>query len=169
MQHKGLYIELEHGAKLIRQLMNGVSQEEARQRPAPESWSILEVVCHLHDEEREDFRAHLDLVLHHPQEAWGAIDPGSWVTQRKYNERDLNEMLEAFLAERQRSLDWLRGLDAPDWESEYSNEYGSIRAGDVLCAWAAHDNLHIRQLVELRRSRLLKISEPFDVSYAGDW
>jgi hypothetical protein len=169
MEFDVLYRELAQGSEILRQLVSGVSQAEARLRPAPESWSILEVVCHLYDEEREDFRAHLDLVLHHPDGIWSAIDPQGWVTVRNYNERDLGEMLEAFVAERQRSLAWLRGLEAPNWEAQFSNEYGSIRAGDVLCAWAAHDNLHTRQLVELRRARVELISAPYEVRYAGDW
>jgi len=39
----------------------------------------------------------------------------------------------------------------------------------MLSAWAAHDNLHTRQLVELRRGRILRITEPYHVEYAGDW
>ena len=37
----------------IRALAEGVSDEQARWKPDAESWSILEVVNHLYDEERE--------------------------------------------------------------------------------------------------------------------
>ena len=96
--------ELAQGAETIAALVAGVTAEEARRRPAPDAWSLLEVVCHLHDEEREDFRPGLDVVLHRPQEAWVRIDPGGWVTARRYNERDLAEALPGFLLERERSL-----------------------------------------------------------------
>ena len=56
--------ELAQGAETIQGLVAGVSAAEARVRPSPEAWSILEVVAHLLDEEREDFRPRLDLVLH---------------------------------------------------------------------------------------------------------
>jgi len=56
--------ELAQGAETIGGLVAGVSPSEARVRPAPDAWSLLEVVCHLHDEEREDFRPRLDVVLH---------------------------------------------------------------------------------------------------------
>ena len=94
--------ELAQGAETITSLVVGVSPEEARVRPAPEAWSLLEVVCHLHDEEREDFRPRLDLVLHRPGERWAPIDPAAWVAERQYNTRDLTQTLQAFLAERER-------------------------------------------------------------------
>lgn len=161
--------ELAQGAETITSLVAGVSPEEGRVRPAPETWSVLEVVCHLHDEEREDFRPRLDLVLHRPDEVWTRIDPAAWVTERQYNTRDLALTLRAFLAERERSLAWLGTLVAPDWSREYRAPFGPITAGDLLASWAAHDLLHTRQLLELRRARLLAHTAPHRTQYAGDW
>lgn len=154
---------------VIRVLVVGVTTEEARYRPAPELWSILEVVCHLYDEEREDFRQRLDIMLHRPDEDLPHIDPQGWVTTRQYNQRDLAEMLDKFAEERARSLAWLKGLSEPNWETEYTNQHGSMKAGEMFAAWVAHDNLHIRQLVELRRARLVNLTAPYDVGYAGEW
>jgi hypothetical protein len=169
MQFETLYQDLALGAEIIRQLVSGVSPEEARARPAPESWSILEVICHLYDEEIEDFRQHLEHILHHPGDSWPPIDPQGWIMARGYNERDLGVMLGKFLAERSRSLEWLRSLAASDWDVEYSSPFGAMKAGDMLSSWVAHDNLHTRQLVELRRARIERISQPYDIRYAGDW
>ena len=169
MQFEIPYQELARGAEIIPALVSGITQAEARSRPAPESWSIVEVVCHLWDEEREDFRQRLDIILHRPGETWPPIDPQGWVTARKYNDRDLAEALDNFVAERNQSLAWLRRLSAPNWEAEYITQFGPIKAGDMLASWAAHDNLHMRQLVELRRSRVVSIAEPDDVGYAGEW
>jgi len=96
--------ELAQGAETIHGLVVGVSAAEARVRPEPAAWSILEVVAHLLDEEREDFRPRLDVVLHRPHETWAPIDPAAWVTARGYNDRELAATLSAFLAERERSL-----------------------------------------------------------------
>ena len=161
--------ELAQGAETIGGLVAGVSPAEARVRPASEAWSLLEVVCHLHDEEREDFRPRLDVVLHRPEEAWARIDPAGWVSERRYNERDLGEALQGFLIERERSIAWLAGLSAPDWSREYRAPFGPITAGDLLASWAAHDLLHTRQLLELRHARLLALAAPHRTRYAGDW
>ena len=74
-------------------------------------------------------------------------------------------MQEKFFIEREKSFAWLAGLLNPDWEKSYTTEYRTISAGEMF----AHDNLHIRQLVELRRTRLENITKPYNLEYAGDW
>jgi len=169
MQFETLCRELAHSAEIIRNLLEGVTQDEARIKPGPESWSMLEVVCHLYDEEREDFREHLDFILHRQNEEWRRIDPVDWVTERKYNQQDFAEMQEIFFAERKKSLEWLNGLAGVDWNRVRTSQAGSMSAGDMLAAWVAHDNLHIRQLTELRRCRIENITKPFAIDYAGEW
>lgn len=169
MKFEALYQELANGRAIFRALVNGITQAEAQFKPTPESWSILEVVCHLYDEEREDFRDHLDLILNRSDEAWKPIDPQGWVTARRYSERDLADMLDKFIAERDQSLEWLRGLASVNWDVAYTTPFRTMTAGDMLGSWVAHDNLHIRQLVELRRARLLNLTVPYIVEYAGDW
>ena len=169
MEFQTLYQELVNSTEMIVALLADIGQDEARIKPNAESWSILEVVCHLYDVEREDFREHLDFILHRQNEEYHVIDPQSWVTERKYNEQSFVEIQEKFFAERAKSLEWLRGLPNPNWETTYTSQYGSVSAGEMFACWIAHDNLHIRQLVELRRSRIERITQPHDIQYAGDW
>ncbi len=169
MEFSTPYQELQHSTEIIRALLAGVSPEEARFKPGAELWSMLEVMCHLYDEEREDFREHLDFILHRQNEAWHVIDSGSWVTERKYNQQNFVEMQGKFFVEREKSLAWLNGLLNPDWEKIFTTEYRTISAGEMFACWVAHDNLHIRQLVELRRARLENMTRPYNLEYAGDW
>jgi hypothetical protein len=169
MEFKSLYHELEASSEMIRALLAGITQEQSQLRPARASWSVLEVVCHLGDEEVEDFREHLDFILHRRAGDWHRIDPQGWVETRRYNQQDFAEAQARFFAERRRSLEWLLGLKEPDWEREYTSEFGSMKAGEMLGSWIAHDNLHIRQLVELRRQRVEAITAPYSIGYAGDW
>lgn len=161
--------QMETTAQTIRSLVSGWSDEEARWRPDEASWSVLEVVNHLLDEEREDFRARVDLILHRPGETWFPIDPEGWVMERGYNRRGLKKSLQDFLTAREESLDWLRSLESPEWDRRFEAPFGRIRAGDVMAAWAAHDLLHTRQLVELKWTCLAHQIEPYDVRYAGEW
>jgi hypothetical protein len=169
MQAERLIQELACSLETIKALVAGVTQADSQHRPTEESWSILEVICHLCDEEREDFRQRLDLIVNHHSAEWPPIDPQGWVVARKYNQRDLAEMVNRFTAERKQSLNWLRDLPSPDWETEVTSPFGSMKAGDMLAAWVAHDNLHCRQLVELRRALIVGMTAPYDVQYAGDW
>jgi hypothetical protein len=66
-------------------------------------------------------------------------------------------------------LKWLQGLEGTNWKTRYKSKWGSMTAADMLASWAAHDNLHIRQLVELRRARIERISKPARIRYAGEW
>lgn len=163
---------LEANAPAIAALARAMPPERAYWRPTPEDWSAVEVVNHLADEETEDFRDLLDRILHRPEEPLPA-DSGptsDWVVARAYNERDFDESLSRFLREREASLAWLRSLGAPDWSRTAMNPSGRTRrAGDVLVAWAAHDLLHLRQLVEIQFAHRAADAAPYSVDYAGEW
>lgn len=170
MDADGLITQLARNGERIAALVAGVSPEQARWRPAPEVWSLLEVVNHLWDEEREDFRVRLNLILHDPAAAWPPIDPPGWVTGRGYNGRALGPSVTGFLAERGASLTWLHELDTPNWGATVETPWGwSIAAGDMLAAWAAHDVLHMRQLVELHWAHNQQLAAPRTTIYAGEW
>ena len=160
---------LRASGEAIERLARGVSAAQARWKPAPTEWSMLEVVCHLYDEEREDFRQRTRLALEDPSQEWPAIDPPGWVTTRRYAERDLAVTLDAFVAERQASLAWLQSLDAPDWDRGRRHPAGfTLHAGDLLLSWLAHDLWHIRQLADLHREYLGAVAAPpYDIGYAG--
>jgi len=169
MEFNVLYRELQSSTEMIRALLSGLTQEEACVKPDAEAWSILEVTCHLYDLEREDFREHLDFILHRQDEEYHVIDPQSWIKDRRYNEQDFGTMQEKFFAERQQSFEWLQGIANSDWDITYNSKWGAVTAGEMFACWIAHDNLHIRQLVELRRKRIEDITQPYILEYAGDW
>lgn len=166
---EALFLELLDSTAMVRALLSGITQDEARVKPNAESWSILETLSHLCDEECLDFRLRLDAILNRPEQEWEPIDPSGWVREHHYNEQDFGDMKERFFAERRKSLDWLRGLQNADWGASHNASFGRITASDLFASWVAHDNLAIRQLVELRRARLERISSPNSIEYAGEW
>lgn len=150
-------------------LLRDVPVEQALWKPSPEKWSMLEVVNHLYDEEREDFRSRLELTLKDPAEPWPSIDPQGWVVTRKYSERELGPSFDSFLREREKSLSWLKGLSAPAWQNRHEVSGGARTAGDLLASWLAHDFLHIRQLARLHWQYISVIGAPYETAYAGPW
>lgn len=169
MDIEHLASQMAGNAAMISALVQSLSDQQARWRPDPASWSILEVINHLWDEEREDFRVRIDYTLYHPGEPWPGIDPGGWVTECRYNERRLRASLDGFLSAREASLAWLRQLAEPDWDVTYEAPWGPIRAGDVFASWVAHDLLHTRQLVELSWDCTTAQLDPYSTEYAGEW
>lgn len=147
-----------------------VSSEVASWKPAPDRWSILEVINHLADEEAEDFRARLNILLHDPEAPFPPIDPRGWVTARAYATRDLRQSVARFEAERERSLTWLAGLAHPQLDRTRVHPMaGTLSGRSLLAAWMAHDLLHVRQINRLRYQYLASQVGSDAVAYAGPW
>ena len=164
-----LVSELASAPAIVRALTSGVPRRVLLQRPAPDAWCMLEVLCHLLHEERFDFGPRLDATLHRSGQPWPDSDWDGWMKAYQAEPPELEATLNAWETERRRLLAWLRSLVAPDWDATYQANWGPIRAGDVLAAWAAHDILHQRQLVRLRYDRIVARAAPYGVCYAGEW
>jgi hypothetical protein len=161
--------QLETNERVISSLLLPQPVEVYTWKPAPEKWCLLEIICHLYDEEREDFRARLKHVLETPNEPLPPIDPVGWVTERKYLERDFAEMIHLWQKERQISLQWLKSLDQPPLGQAYLHpKFGAMSGWMFLSSWLAHDYLHIRQIARTLYLRLEATSE-VPLSYAGGW
>lgn len=169
MDHAHLIEQLDRHRKVFEHLFNNAVPAEQLHRAAPDKWSLLEAVCHLFDEEREDFRARLKHVLETPEATMPKIDPQAWITARKYVEQNYEAMLNAFLSEREKSVAWLRSLGSPDWKRYYLHpKVGPITAEFLLANWVAHDLHHIRQ-VNAMRYAYLKDTCGVGLDYAGQW
>ena len=160
---------MKDNAQKIAALTRGLSEEEAGWKPDANTWSVVEVINHLYDEEKEDFRVRLKIILETPELEWPPIDPEGWVGDHRYHARKLASSLDSFLDERAKSLDWLATMQTAKWETVYQAHFGPIQAGDMLTAWITHDHHHMRQLVELLRSISLEKMQPFEGQYAGKW
>ncbi len=169
MDYQEITKELSSNKTIFRQLLTGLHQEMILWRPLPEKWCMLEIICHLYDEEREDFRARTIHVLENPGLKLPQIDPQGWVESRKYMEQDYQAKLHDFLEERTQSVQWLQNLAEPNWNNAYDHpKFGKMTAWLFLTNWLAHDYLHIRQVMKLKFEYLkLKTSE--DLTYAGTW
>jgi hypothetical protein len=152
----------------IAALARGISEEQARWKPDPESWSILEVVNHLADEEELDFPVRLKMILEKSEKSWPPIDPESWVIDNQYNEQDLYESLTRYMTLRNENLGWLDSVENPDWDTVYEAPFGEIKAGDMFVSWVIHDLKHLRQLVDLQSLYLEDRAKPFRLDYAGN-
>ena len=161
--------ELSHNKGVMLELFRDVPREVFTWKQAPDKWCLLEIVCHLYDEECEDFRARIRHVLETPDEPLPAIDPQGWVTLRNYMQQNYDMMLNKFLAEREDSIVWLKSLSSPDWTRAYNHpKFGSMSAELFLVNWLAHDHLHIRQITRLKYD-YLKAHSQVQLNYAGDW
>ena len=152
---------------ILNALLENLDDATARARPVPEEWAPVEIVCHLRDEETEDFAARLRVVLE-GRTAFTPIDPVGWVEQRRYREANLRDALARFAERRSANLVWL-GEIVPGHlgRSVAHPAIGELSGLDLLAAWVTHDRLHLAQLAgtlaRLWSSRLV----PLKAEYAG--
>jgi len=159
--------KLENNLELFNTILKYINDNQSKWKPSPPKWSIVEVIHHLYDEEREDFRKRIQFTLEDPNKKWFPINPPQWVIDRKYNEQNLEEVKNKFFNEREKSVKWLRNLKSPTWEIVHIHpKIGSISAGDLLVSWLAHDFLHMRQIIMLNLEFYKKSGEPFSTKYA---
>jgi hypothetical protein len=138
-----------------------------RARPAPAEWAPVEIVCHLRDEEAEDFPARLRVIVEGGT-AFAPIDPPGWVEARRYRETDPAAALAALRAGRAASLAWLATVDPARLGASVTHpRLGALSGLDVLAAWAAHDRLHLAQLAATLARLWADRWAPLRVDYAG--
>ena len=65
--------QLTVNAETIRVLVQAIPDEQARWQPNPETWPMMQIMEHLYNEERIDFRQHLKEMLNDPPQPWGAL------------------------------------------------------------------------------------------------
>jgi hypothetical protein len=152
-------------------LVKGFDDDAWRWRPdAAGTWSLLEIVHHLADEEREDFPLRLRLTLEDPARPWPPIDPEGWVLARGYNAAEPAAVLHGFVEDREANLAWLGDLADPAWDNSYDHPLaGRLSARRLIRCWRAHDLLHLRQLLARRWQLLARGLEPGELDYAGRW
>ena len=156
---------------VLRAAAMAAAPEDARWKPAPGDWSILEVCCHMLDEEREDFVVRIASTLRDPAAPWPRLELEGVAERRRYSERDLADTLRAFEERRAANLAWLDSeLGAADFSRAYQHpKFGALHAGMLLASWAAHDALHLRQVAKRLHGLAARDAGPYGVRYAGEW
>ena len=169
MNTKYITGELKRNKAVFKDILDGIEKDIYEWKPAPGKWSILEILGHLYDEEREDFRARVKHTLENPELPLSPIDPVGWVTARNYAGEDYQNALQKFLAERDMSIKWLNTLADVKWSNVHKHPtLGDLSAEMFLTSWLAHDYLHIKQITKIKYDYLKEVSGN-KVGYAGEW
>jgi hypothetical protein len=159
--------ELERLPGTLHAMVGGLDEAVARQRPAPAEWSPVEIVCHLRDEETDDFGARVRAVLGGASR-FAPIDPERWVEERRYRDARIGEVVRELGARRQASLAFLAGIDAERLGGAVVLSGGGRLSGlDLLVAWVAHDRLHTAQLAAALARLWAERWRPLRADYAG--
>jgi hypothetical protein len=132
--------------KKIKQLIKRQSAAKLRKRPAPEKWSVAEIVTHLVDTEfAGGFR--MRMILGAPGTPIGAFDQDAWALAGHYGKRDAHESLGHFTALRQANLAMLKHLAPEQWKHYGIHaERGQETVEHIVTMFAGHDLNHLGQI-----------------------
>ena len=145
------------------------SHEEYLWKANANEWCLLEVVCHLVDEEILDFRTRVKAALEPQKYPFESIDPIGWVIEKEYLKQDYSSKTQEWVEQRKKSIEWLTALQNPVWHNSLQHpKLGPISAEEFLTNWLAHDHIHIRQINRIKRGYLSHVSR-HSLSYAGKW
>lgn len=143
---------LEATPAILRGLMCEVHDEDARWKPAPDRFSIAEVLAHLSHSEGHCYRTRLDRFLAEDLPEFESDD--AQMHLHLYHDADPEDAFDHFEEQRETNVEYLRSLPpgAGDRRARH-REAGDITLSQMLHEWALHDLGHIRQIAELVRAR----------------
>jgi hypothetical protein len=133
-------------AKKIKSLIQGHSAAALRKRPAPDKWSVTEIVTHLVDTDIVGgFR--MRFILGTPGTPIQAFDQDVWAAAGHYASRDAHQSLEHFAALRAANLAMLKTLTPEQWKHYgMHSERGQETIEHIVRMYAGHDLNHLQQI-----------------------
>lgn len=147
------YEQLESMPGILKALTWDISEDEARWKPSPHRWSILEVLGHLVHVEAHGFRNRAARILAEDNPRLDNYDPDALLVAGAYRQRSVLLALDIFGAQREQSLELLRSISTESWSRPaVHSALGSMTLGDLLHEWPLHDLGHLRQIAELIRA-----------------
>jgi hypothetical protein len=137
----------------VARLVKGITRRSLAKRPAPEKWSVTEILAHLADVEIvQAFR--LRLILGSNGAPIQGYDQNVWAQYSDYKKHDPALSLEAYRVNRERTLRLLKGLPRALW-SNYGmhSERGKETITQVTQLMAGHDVNHLQQIRRIVEGR----------------
>jgi hypothetical protein len=133
-------------ARKLERMIKGVPTAKLRRRPAPEQWSVGEILAHLADAEIVGgFR--MRLILGAPGTPVAAFDQDQWVTSGHYEKRDPRKSVEQFRVVREANLALLKSLTPEQWKHYGMHaERGQETIEHIVRMFAGHDINHLQQI-----------------------
>jgi DinB superfamily len=132
--------------KKLATIIKNVSPSKLRKRPAPDKWSVTEILAHLGDAEIVT-AWRIRSILGAPGTPIQAYDQDAWVAAGRYSERNPRQCLEVFRVVREANLMVLKSLKPEQWKHHGMHaERGQETIERILHMMAGHDLNHLQQI-----------------------
>jgi hypothetical protein len=142
--------------EILRLAMAGLTDEQTLWKPAPERWSVAEILEHLSHVEGHYFRAAVDRVLSGDPAGIEPYDQEVYSAAGTYSGREPEESFAHWEEQREDNVEFLREIaeERKLGRSGIHPALGMVTIEDLLNEWAFHDIGHVRQILELVRAIL---------------
>lgn len=138
--------------ELLRTLTQTIDDEQARQAPDSEAWSIVEVVAHLADVEERAIQR-IRRIMAETEPLLERMQPAALAVERGYRQQQLSEVIPRFEQLRQERLSLLASLPATAWERTARHaEHGVMTLYQLTVHMCQHDVTHLAQIARLASS-----------------
>jgi hypothetical protein len=137
---------LESAPQKLASLLAGKSKEQLMRRPAPETWSVVEITAHLSDVEiAVSWR--IRQTLSHNAIPTQAFDQDAWASTFDYAHRDPNASVELFRVLRAANVALLKSVPKALWDNYgVHEERGNESIAHIIRLLSGHDLNHLRQI-----------------------
>jgi len=117
-----------------------LSPEDAAQRPAEGEWSVVQVIGHLVEGDRDTFLPRLRRMLAEDRPVFES-------RETRAGESDLQALISAFESARREAVGILRELDPASWtRAGVSPSRGPVTIEEYALTMADHDDEHLAQV-----------------------
>jgi hypothetical protein len=132
--------------KRLTRIVKGVSTAKLRKRPAPDKWSVAEILAHFADVEIV-IGWRIRSILGAPGTPIQAYDQNSWVAAGHYEKRDPRKSIEIHRVVREANLALLKSLSPDQWKHYGQHaERGQESIEHIARMVAGHDLNHVQQI-----------------------
>jgi len=144
---------LKETPKRLKEALKGVPKKLAAWTPAPGKWSILEIVCHLRDMEREAYLERYRRILAEDNPSLPDVDGDLYALEKDYRSQKLTAALREWLALRRETLKLLSGVKSAQWQRVGTHETaGPLGVLGFLQRQAVgNDQAHLGQIEAIKR------------------
>lgn len=135
--------------KKLAALTKRLNKKQLTRQPAPDKWSIAEILAHLADAELV-IGYRIRLILASNGTTIQAFDQDAWAKTFKYGCRDSKISLETFRFLRENNLRLLNSVPRPSWENYgLHQERGKESVAHLMKMMAGHDLNHLLQIEKI--------------------
>ena len=142
----------EKNPEQVARAVTGLSPKVMRYKPAPDKWSIQEILGHLADSEIV-FAYRIRQALADKNPTFAPIDQDDWARQLGYMEASAPELIAVYALLRRSNLRLLRRILPPDLEKGgfHPERNRKVTLSELVDMMAKHGPNHLEQIERLKQ------------------